>query len=165
MFIWRRMPAELRPRIKFISKLTKEEIINRIRENAQDPNTEFTGWAKEEYAQISAPENEKHIWTPQLNLQIEEIEEGTEVKGVIGPSANVWTAFAFSFSFLGFAAFISLFWGLSRLSLDYSADILWLVPVSLILIVGVYIFGRIGQQLSRDQIKELKMFIESILAE
>ncbi|MCW8848825.1 MAG: hypothetical protein OQJ81_02510 [Melioribacteraceae bacterium] len=159
------MSAELRPRIKFISQLPKEEIINRIRENAQDPNTEFTGWAKDSYALISVPENEKRVWTPQLNLQIDEIEEGAEVRGVIGPSSNVWTAFAFTFSLLGFVAFVSLFWGLSRLSLDFSADILWLVPISLLLIVGVYMVARIGQQLSRNQVKQLKRFIESILEE
>ncbi len=157
------MSAELRPRIKIISKLPKEEIIKRIRENVQDPNTEFTGWAKEGYALISPPENEKRIWTPQLNLQIDEIEDGTEVRGVIGPSSNVWTAFAFAFSLLGFVAFVSLFWGLSRLSLDYSADILWLVPISLLLIVGVYMVARIGQQLSSNQVKQLKKFIESTL--
>lgn len=157
------MSAELRPRIKIISKLTKEEIMKRIRENAQDPNTEFTGWAKDGYALISPPEIEKRVWTPQLNLQIDEIEEGTEVRGVIGPSSNVWTAFAFAFSLLGFVAFVSLFWGLSRLSLDYSANILWLVPIALILIVGVYMVARIGQQLSSNQVKQLKNFIESIL--
>ena len=157
------MSAELRPRIKIISKLPMKEIIERIKKNAEDPETEFTGWAKDGYAIISAPENEKRIWTPQLNLQIEEIQEETEVRGVIGPSANVWTAFAFAFSLLGFVAFVSLFWGLSRRSLDYSADILWLVPVSLLLIVGVYMLARIGQQLSSNQVKQLKKFIESIL--
>ena len=157
------MSAELRPRIKIISKLPMKEIIDRIKKNADDPATEFTGWAKDGYALISAPENEKRVWTPQLNLQIDEIEEGTEVRGVIGPSSNVWTAFAFAFSLLGFVAFVSLFWGLSRLSLDYSADILWLVPISLFLIVGVYMLARIGQQMSGGQVRELKKFIESIL--
>ena len=158
------MSAELRPRIKIISQLNKDEIVERIKRKIEDPETKCTGWAKEGYALISAPESDKRIWTPQLNLQIDEIEEGTEVRGIIGPSANVWTAFAFAFSLLGFVAFVSLFWGLSRLSLDYSADILWLVPISLLLIVGVYTLARVGQQMSRDQIKELKKFIESTLS-
>ncbi len=159
------MSAELRPRIKIISKLSKNEIIERINKKIEDPETKCTGWAKEGYALISPPENEKRIWTPQLNLQIDEIEEGTEVRGVIGPSSNVWTAFAFAFSILGFIAFVSLFWGLSRLSLDYPADILWLVPVALLLIVAVYMLARVGQQMSMEQVRQLRKFVESILLE
>ena len=157
------MSAELRPRVKLLTPLNKDEIMQRINQKVNDPSTLCTGWAKEGYALICAPENDRHIWTPQLNLQIDETEEGTEVRGVIGPSANIWTAFAFTFSILGFIAFVALFWGLSRLSLDYSADILWLVPVSLLLIVGVYMIARIGQQLSKNEVKHLKEFIETTL--
>lgn len=154
------MSAELRPRIKLISNLDEDEIISRIKNGIKEHNNQFTGWAKEGYALICAPETERHIWTPQLNLQIEKTEAGTEIRGVIGPSASVWTAFAFTFSLLGFIAFVALFWGLSRLSLDYSADILWIVPLALLLIFGVYMLARIGQQLSKDQVKLLKEFIE-----
>lgn len=154
------MSAELRPRIKLISNLDEDEIISRIKNKINDQNNKCTGWAKEGYALICAPETERHIWTPQLNLQLEKAEEGTEIRGVIGPSASVWTAFAFTFSILGFIAFIALFWGLSRLSLDYSADILWIVPLAMLLIFGVYMLARVGQQLSKDQVKHLKEFIE-----
>jgi hypothetical protein len=159
------MSSELRPRVKIISKLGKEEIINRIKKKIEDPNSPCKGWAKGEHALIYAPEKEKKIWTPQLNLQIDEIEEGTEVRGVIGPSSNVWTAFAFTFSILGFIAFVALFWGLSLLSLYSPAEILWIVPVVLVLILGVYMLARIGQQLSRTQVMELRKFVESTLQE
>ena len=155
------MSSELRPRVEIISKLEKEEVINRIKKKVEDPDTPCKGWVKDDYALICAPENERHIWTPQINLQIDKLEEGTEVRGVIGPSANIWTAFAFTFSILGFLAFVSLFLGLSRLSLDYSADILWAVPVILLLILGVYVLARVGQQLSKNEVKELKKFVES----
>ncbi len=135
--------------------------MERIRKKIDGPNSECKGWVKDGYALICAPENEKHIWTPQINLQIDETEEGTEVRGIIGPSANIWTAFAFTFSLLGFIAFVALFWGLSRLSLNYSADILWIFPIALILILGVYLLARIGQQLSRKEVRDLKKFVES----
>jgi hypothetical protein len=156
---------ELRPRINIISQLEKDEIIERIKKKVEDPNSQCKGWVKEDFALICAPENDRHIWTPQLNLQIDKIDEGTEVRGVIGPSANVWTAFAFAFSILGFIAFVSLFWGLSRLSLNYSAEILWLVPITSILILAVYLIAKIGQQLSIIEVRRLKQFIESVIEE
>ena len=159
------MSAELRPRVKIISKLGKDEIIERIKNRIEDSDSKCTGWAKEGYALICPPEKERKIWTPQLNLQIDEHNEGTEVRGVIGPSASVWTAFAFTFSILGFIAFVALFWGLSRVSLDYSADILWVVPIAIILILGVYLLAKIGQQMSRDQVRFLKKFVESTIEE
>jgi hypothetical protein len=157
------MSAELRPRIKIISELNKDEIIGRIKQKIEDPNAQCTGWAKEGYALICAPENEKHLWTPQLNLQIDETTKGTEIRGVIGPSANVWTAFAFTFSILGFIAFVALFWGLTQMSLDHPTNILWAVPITLLLILGVYILARVGQRLSKDEVYQLKKFVESTL--
>jgi fatty acid desaturase len=159
------LSAELRPRINIISELEKDEIIERIKNKVEDPDTPCSGWAKEGYALICAPEIERHIWTPQLNLQIDEIDGKTEVRGVIGPSASVWTAFAFTFSLLGFIAFVSLFWGLSRLSLDYSAHILWVVPIALVLILVVYLIARIGQQMTQNQVRQLKNIIETLLNE
>lgn len=157
------MSAELRPRIKIISELSKEEIIGRIKQKIEDPKAQFTGWAKEGYALICAPVNERNIWTPQLNLQIDEIEQGTEVRGVIGPSANVWTAFAFTFSILGFIAFVALFWGLTQMSLDHPTNILWAVPITLALILGVYILAKVGQRLSKNEVHQLMNFVESTL--
>jgi hypothetical protein len=157
------MSAELRPRIKIISNLNKDEIIKRINDKIDSPNSACTGWAKEGYALICAPVNEKHLWTPQLNLQIDETNEGTEVRGVIGPSANVWTAFAFTFSILGFIAFVALFWGLTQISLDHPTKILWAVPITLVLILGVYILARVGQRLSKNEVYYLKNFVESTL--
>lgn len=157
------MSAELRPRIKIISNLRKNEIINRIKNKIDDPKAGCTGWAKEDYALVCAPQSERHLWTPQLNLQIDETENGTEVRGVIGPSSSVWTAFAFTFSILGFAAFVALFWGLSLLSLDHSAEILWVVPIILLLILGVYLLARIGQKLSKNEVKYLKEFVNTVL--
>ena len=40
------MSAELRPRIKIISELNKDEIIGRIKRKIEDPNAQCTGWAK-----------------------------------------------------------------------------------------------------------------------
>lgn len=159
------MSAELRPRVKTISKLGKEEIVERIKKKVEDPNNEYSGWAKDGYALIYAPETDRHLWTPQLNLQIDELDGKTEVRGVIGPSASVWTAFAFTFSLLTFIVFVSLFWGLSRLSLDYSAHILWVVPIALIIILGVYLIARIGQQMTYNQVRQLKNFVEVTLDE
>lgn len=159
------MSAELRPRIKIISPLSENKVIEKFKEKLEDTENNFSGWANEGYALITLPEKEKRIWTPQLNLQIDEHSDGSEIRGIIGPGASVWTAFAFTFSILGFIAFVALFWGLSRLSLDYSADVLWLVPITLILILGVYLLARIGQQMSHDQIRALKNFVESTLNE
>ena len=96
---------------------------------------------------------------------IDEHEEGTEIRGIIGPGASIWTAFIFTFSVLGFIAFVALLWGLSLLSLGNSANILWVVPVILVLILGVYTIAMTGQRLSKDQVLHLRNFVEDTLKE
>ncbi len=156
------MAAEIRPRIKIISELSKKEVQQRISDYINSSDNYCKGWVKEGYAIVCASVNEKHIWTPQLSLQIDELENGTELRGVIGPGPSVWTGFIFAFSLLGFLLFVISMWGLINLSLNKDATILWLVPVDLLLIFLVYISARIGQSLSKKEVMYLHKFVETI---
>jgi len=153
------MATEIRPRIKMISQLSVEEVENRIANYLGSSENLCKGWVRDGHAIICSEGNERHLWTPQLNLQIDNIEAGTELRGVIGPGPSVWTGFIFAFSILGFLTFVVLMWGLINMSLGNDSSILWFVPVLLLLIGGTYGMARFGQSLSKKQVLQLNEFV------
>ena len=153
------MATKIRPRIKLISKLSTEEVENKIANYLESSENLCKGWVRDGHAIICAEGKESHLWTPQLNLQIDDVETGTELRGVIGPGPSVWTGFIFAFSILGFLTFVVLMWGLINMSLGNDSSVLWLVPVLLLLIGGIYGMARFGQSLSKKQVLQLNDFV------
>jgi len=115
---------------------------------------------KHGYGNLSLPTVEQHYWSPQLSLTLEKTETGTEIRGLYGPRPAVWTMFVFFYSFLGFAILIISIVGLTNLSLDKSANILWFVPALIIVFLTLYLVSYSGQKLGYKQIETLHEFIE-----
>jgi hypothetical protein len=157
------MSAKMRPRIKVISKFSKYKVQDEIKNYIESSENSCNGWVRNGHAVVCSGGEEKHLWTPQLSLQIDDIQTGTEIRGIIGPGPSVWTGFVFAFALLGFITFVLLMWGLINLSLGNDSYILWYVPVILLLIVGVYLVARVGQKLSEKQIEQLNNFVQEKL--
>ncbi|MDB4538325.1 hypothetical protein N9223_00165 [bacterium] len=72
----------IRPRFKEIVEGATEGYLSGIKE-AIDDNKEFTGLVSEQYCVIKICLEERHYWSPQLTLTLEEVSEGNlEVRGL-----------------------------------------------------------------------------------
>ena len=79
----------------------REQIISRITEKSDRFEIRsFPG-----FVALRITEEDRHFWSPRLNLSLEEVEQGkTQVKGLYGPNAHMWSLFLFSYLILGFVA-------------------------------------------------------------
>jgi hypothetical protein len=153
----------VRPRFQVDVDYSLDEIVDRIKKGLDDKNTACEGWAKPGYAKLFMPAEEQHYWSPQLTLNMEETEEGTHLRGLFGPRPAVWTMFVFFYTVIGVAIlFIGIF-GLSYWQLGKSANILWLVPVLVLLFLSLYLVAFFGQKLGHDQIEIMHRFLEKCL--
>lgn len=110
--------------------------------------------------------SEHHFWSPQLWLTFDAESDGTTLlRGLYGPSPSVWTLFVFGYGGLGVAALFITMAGLSQLSLDMPAPILWALPFIVLLALGIYITAQVGQKLGVQQTFELHQFLETTLEE
>lgn len=155
--------TEIRPRFKRSTQLQEAEILTCIQTTleAKQPRVEFRsahGWIY-----LSIPEEDQHIWSPRLSVEIDPGKEHNVLHATFGPNPNVWTLFVFIYSFLGFAAMVIFIIGGSRMSLGLSGSILWLIPVLLILVAMVYFSARTGQNLAKDQMWLLYEFFHQSL--
>lgn len=110
--------------------------------------------------------SEHHFWSPQLWLTFDVEPDGTTLlRGLYDSSPSVWTLFVFGYGGLGIAALFITMAGLSQLSLDMSAPILWALPFIALLALGIYITAQVGQKLGVQQTFELHHFLETTLEE
>jgi hypothetical protein len=134
-----------------------------ISTNLKDQKANIEGTVLPSFATIYPTKEHQHYWSPQLTLNIEEAEAGSLVRGLYGPRPSVWTMFIFFYSFIGFATMILSLIGLSLLSLDKDATILWLVPVLILLFMTLYLVAYLGQKFGQRQMIYLHHFLEECL--
>lgn len=71
----------VRPRVRFYSTLSSDEIITEIRRQLRSGVCNCNGQVTKNFATIYPPEEDQHYWSPQLTITIEEDEQGTLVRG------------------------------------------------------------------------------------
>ncbi|MBF0286965.1 MAG: hypothetical protein HQM14_04035 [SAR324 cluster bacterium] len=154
---------QLRPRFSLVVPFTSEEVLEIIRIQLAKPEIEFTGKILSGFAILRIPEKEQHYWSPELSLDVEDHENGTLVRCILGPKPAVWTMFA---SFYGLSIFIGvmgLMFGLSQWSLGLTPYGFWAVLISILFSVVAYGIAVAGQKLGYDQIGQLRSFLEHTL--
>ncbi|MCR9063406.1 MAG: hypothetical protein NXI00_05545 [Cytophagales bacterium] len=153
-----------RPRFRLESSLRPEEIKNRLKEKLIN-HGEITGAFYDIHCSFDISISQRHFWSPHLNLNLEETETGTILRGRYGPAPTIWTVFMFAYGALGISfLFIALF-GLSQMALKQASPILWALPVITVGIVTLWLIGQTGQKLGVEQTFRIHHFLEDAIGE
>lgn len=153
----------IRPRIHVESPFDRTEINNRIKEKLSSGSCSCEGKTTLGYATIFPAVTEQHYWSPQLTITIEDLDEGSLVRGLYGPRPSVWTMFVFFYSAIGFLTMITLMVGLSYWTIGTPSKILWFVPILILLFLSLYLVAYFGQKMGHKQMGNLHSFIEECL--
>ena len=151
---------DIRPRFKIETDLSLDELTAKIQAGLDYENAACVGHVYPGYAKFYLPQEERHYWSPQLNLTFENVDDTTVLRGLYGPRPAVWTMFIFFYSIIAFAAVIILIIGLSYWTLNKPPTILWLFPVLMVIFGSIYFVAYSGQKLGRDQMVTLHHFLE-----
>lgn len=155
----------LRPRFKMDFNESQQEIISKFEDNLKNSDCKYCSKIVDGHVIIDVPVEENHFWSPQLNIEVEKIDNNeTVVKGLFGPKPQVWTMFMFfhfavAVAFIGFSIMAYVKWTLKEdymfaLSLVIGLPILWVV---------MYFLGRIGRKTGHKQMDELYQFMMKTL--
>ncbi len=153
--------SHIRPRFKIESSLKAEEVQEKIRDAINGENANVIGRIIPGYITLHMPPEEQHYWSPQLSLSIEELQNGSLLRGLYGPRPSVWTIFVFFYAVVGFAVLVISMIGLSYITLGKSAAILWFVPFLMVIFLSLYLVAYFGKKMGYDQIVVLHRFLES----
>ncbi len=153
------MADTLRPRFRYHVPYTQEQVRDQFTEIFKDKSKSFIGTALKYHIVIDYPENTRHFWSPQLDLNLEQYEEGTLIRGLLGPRPNVWTVFMFFNAVAGFAGIIGLIIGVGQWSMEDTPYAVWLIPFSIALFFAVYLVGKTGKKIAHDESVALHAFL------
>jgi len=87
-----------------------DEVCQRLQLLALEPNSPYTGKVARRHMTLTVREQDRHFWSPWLNLHITDEDGQVFVRGRFTPHPNIWTGFAcFYFSMLVLAVFALIF--------------------------------------------------------
>ncbi len=150
----------VRPRFLIETHLSVDEIEELLKSELKRQNYPCYGSVAYGYSVIKISKKMQHFWSPQLSLSMELEGDKTSIRGLYGPKPSVWTMFMFLYTILGFSTLITAMVGLAKLSLEKPAEILWLVPIGLLLILVTYIASANGKKIGKNHLQILHHFFE-----
>ena len=155
----------IRPRFKEELNQSVEQFKSLL-DHALEQTEEFTGLVSDNYCVIKIPTSDRHYWSPQLTISIEEDFEDKEkitVRGLYGPKPSVWAIFFMGYAALGVLALFAGVFGLSQMMLEKPAPILWTIPVMAIVALVLYLIAQGGQKVGAEQMFRIHHFYEELM--
>ena len=154
----------LKPRFQIDFEMDAENLVSKLTENLLGER-KYRTKIVDNHLVIDVNEKDEHFWSPQLHVEIEEIEESrSKLKGLFGPKPGVWSLFMFihfgvATAFIVFAIVAYSNWSLQK---DAFFPIVMLIVLPIIW-VTLYFLGRLGKSTGQQQMDELKEFTLSLL--
>ena len=85
----------LKPRFQIEFNLKSDVLLNEVSKLGLD-DSKYSMKIIDNHIVVDVPENETHLWSPQLHIEIEELtNESAIVKVLFGPKPQVWTFLCF----------------------------------------------------------------------
>lgn len=154
----------LRPRFRFDIDICNEDLLRRF--DSKD-KSEFIVTRVDDHVFIRIPKKHQHFWSPQLHLEINEINENSStVRGLFGPNPTIWTMFMFlHFVVAGFfIAFGIWAYTNARLGESYALQL----AITLMMIAfwfALYFAGRMGRAKGKPEMEQLFKFMRTTILE
>ena len=154
----------LRPRFKLELDRNNEEVL-KVFEDAKNSQKDFIITRVDDHVFIKIPKANQHFWSPQLHLEIMEIDKNSSrLFGLFGPNRTVWTMFMFlhfvvAGIFIGFSIWAYTNWSLGN---DFAIQ-LFVTLFMVVIWFGLYFGGRIGKATGKDQMILMHRFMNKML--
>ncbi|EMQ96448.1 GTP-binding protein EngA [Xanthomarina gelatinilytica] len=154
----------LRPRFKFEKNQNNEYLLG-LFDKAKKEQDNFIVSRIDNHLFLKLPKNKQHFWSPQLHLEIDEIDENSStIRGLFGPNPTVWTMFMFfhfivAGLFIGFGVWAYTNWALKtsyalQISLMFFMVLIW---------IALYVIGQMGKKAGMEEMHLLHGFMRDTL--
>ncbi len=157
---------QLRPRYKFRNHRSIRDLRNSLRHALIEDAEQWPLQYKDTHGHLifSYRRPHKHAWSPEMDLNLEESEDGsTIIRVLIGPAAGVWTLFMFLYALCALLLIGGFVLAYSQYVLDKSIWGFWLLPIGALGAIAIYLAGLYGKSRAIPQMIFLKKFFDATL--
>jgi hypothetical protein len=158
--------AHIRPRFSFHVEYPVSDVLLRVEKLKSKYEGKLVGTIADHHVILDIPVAERHYWSPQLNLRVEEDEDAPgmiTIKGLIGPRPAVWTLFMFIYFSIGVIGFFMGSYGISLWMLGTFSPWVLAMPIAAVFMLSAYASSKYGESLGHDQAERSKDFIREAL--
>lgn len=152
----------LRPRFQLELSGERETLLEAFEKSAIEP---FLVKRLDEHIFIKFNKKNNHFWSPQLHLELDEIDaKNSKLYGVFGPNPTLWTFFMFLHFGVATIFIILGIWAYSSAALDKPYGLqLGFMGFMVVIWFVLYFFGRAGKHKGKPQMQELYQFMMQVL--
>lgn len=154
-----------RPRFKFESPMTGDEVTQRISERLKQHNPRSL-WLKNAHYHItlSFQRRTSEAWTPQMDITFETLGQGrTMVRCLIGPVPNIWMFFAGGYLILTLLGLTGITLGVAQHLVGNTPWGYYMAPFALIGLGILIYLERTGRQRAQGDMRYLKQYVDGAL--
>jgi len=155
----------IRPRFRQQVDFSFSDVQDRVKNALNNSKEPYMAIYLPNQVTLKIKSEERHFWSPQLNITMEENENGTLIRGLYGPNPSIWAMFFFVYSALGIIILFAGMVVLTQLSLGLETPLWWVIPFCIALIIIIYIIAQTGQKIGAQQMFDLHHFYEETLGE
>lgn len=149
-----------RPRFELEVGLPADRVSRMLEHGLQTAECPCVGSVTRRHAWIHIRDEDRHFWSPTLDLTLEEVPDGTVLRGRFAPHPSIWTGFVFIYAALGVLGTIAAMYGIAQLTLGQPA-LGFAVSLGCAGLIGfVYGAAFIGQGLGSDQMTDIRIFLD-----
>lgn len=157
---------QVRPRFELTFNGNIKDVQNAITNQKELLEITIKSSFSDQYISLRPADEDLHYWSPHLSLALDEMnEDETIIRGHFGPSPNIWTMFFFFYALIVFAGGVISIIGMANWFVGNSYQILWLVPLCILLFSTLYLLSYLGQRRGNRQMRMLKQFLKDAIGE
>ena len=157
------MSVRMRPRFETVIPCPAQAAAERLRVALDRPGAPCRGRVFGGHAVLYVHEREERVWSPFLSVDLGGHREGTLVRGLYGPKPSVWSLFMASYAICGFMAVFAVGFALAQGAIGQTPWALAVVPLAALGAGATYALARYGQRRGREQMEDLRAFLDDSL--
>lgn len=155
----------VRPRFEISSGLHPDELVSRVGRTLLTRGCPVSGLAAKGCLELHVHEEDQHLWSPQLIVELFETETGTLLRSRFGPHPSVWTLYMAGYAACAFGILVGLSFAYAEWVMGQPLWGLWCLPIVALVVVGLYGLAFVGQSAGHEQMQRLRDFLEGAIAD
>lgn len=159
------LAPRVRPTFELTVALTVREAMTRITSRLAHARASVEPvMVRDEVIELVPHSSTVHMWSPQLRLELMEVDDHTDIRARFSPHPHVWTLYLAIHAVGALGTLVAGVFGLSQHLAGQSPWALWALPMAPVLAALVWALAFVGQGLGAEQMYALRRFVEEALA-
>jgi hypothetical protein len=141
-----------------------DDLLSKFKNKFESPSNPVMGKILGDHVFLKILPEQRHYWSPEMDITFEQKEKGTYVREVIGPNSNIYTLTMSLLFFTGVLLFFAIMFLSSQITLDLPTTTTWIfIWIGVMIVLLLLLIMYFGRRKAKPQIVLMKNFVDSVM--